>query len=136
MEVIITGYGDRTRLTLQYRTINGTTQELVFSGLSVLSNNRWHSLLLHVYSDSFDTSGIDLYIDCKKVARKQTVSPFSMIFSYRGIRLSRMEMRIGSRRKNGGLTTFWKVFENLVVVSICFSSPLIQIFCHYISFYI
>ena len=113
MEMVVKGSGDRTKLEFYYRTMNGSTESLVFTGLSMLSNARWHSLVLHVYSNSFDTSGVDLYIDCAKVEHKQSVSPLNMVFSYRGIRLSRMEFRIGSRRKGRRVTTQWKVFYML-----------------------
>lgn len=95
---IYKGSERKAKLTFKYRLLNGTTDTLLFrEGVADLYDKKYHSMALHIYDSGLKFSSVDLYLDCKLRGRQQTLTPLSLVFSYEGIRLSRMEFRIGQR---------------------------------------
>lgn len=113
LEVVTRGGSEkRAKMTFRYRLTNGSTDAVIFRhGIFGLYDGNYHILALHLYDSGLQTTMVDLYIDCKLVGRQQTLTPVSLVFSYEGIRLSRMEFRIAQRKgyKDREVAARWKV---------------------------
>lgn len=113
------GSEKRAKLTFRYRLTNGSTHSLVFRrGILGLFDGNYHTIALHLYDSGLQSTMVDLYIDCKLRGRNQTLTPVSLVFSYEGIRLSRMEFRIAQKRgyKDRMVASRWKVLFKVFVV--------------------
>ncbi|XP_048584178.1 cartilage oligomeric matrix protein-like isoform X2 [Nematostella vectensis] len=114
MDIILKGPSNEKqgKFVFKYRLRNGTSHSLSFrKGIEGLydGGGNYHSIVFHAYDSGFDTTNLDLYIDCKLMGRKQTLSPITSIFSYKGISLSRLDFRIGQRRgPQGSVRNKWK----------------------------
>ncbi|KAK3717881.1 hypothetical protein QZH41_014881 [Actinostola sp. cb2023] len=99
IDIIMRGGSEKkAKIALKYRLLNGSSHTIVFKkGVLELYDNKYHSIAFHIYDSGLKSSLVDLYLDCKLEGRRSTKTPLSLVFSYEGIRLSRMEFRIGQR---------------------------------------